>query len=158
MATLKKQTFGSICTLLALVLTVVGIIAYYLNIGGAGYFQNAAVPLASTLMLVTAVALLAVVVLAQLNLGKVGDKVAEILSGALQIAIPAGLLSSAMLLVENRAQGIAFIYFSNEEVLQEVQTAANLSSATCAIVTIVLLVVAAVVGIVAAFSKQKKTA
>jgi hypothetical protein len=61
-----------------------------------------------------------------------------------------------MYLVESRAQGLAYIYFSNEEVLAEVQTAANLSSASGAITSIALLAVAALVGIVAAFFRQKK--
>ena len=156
MAILKKQTFGSICTLLALILAVAGVVAYYLNIGAEGYFQGAAVSRASTLFTMAAVALALVVALNQVSLNKTADKLFEILSGALQIAAPAGLMAAAMYLVESRAQGLAYIYFSNEEVLAEVQTAANLSSASGAITSIALLAVAALVGIVAAFFRQKK--
>ena len=55
-------------------------------------------------------------------------------------------------------EGFAFIYFSNEEVLQEVQTAANMESAHGAIANIVILAVTALVGIVAAFFNLKKKA
>lgn len=156
MAILKKQTFGSIATAVALILAVVGAVAYFVNVGGTGYFENAAAPNAVTLLLLSVVALAAVVVLAQLNLSAAADKVVDILSGALRIAAPAGLIAAAMLLIEARAQGLAYIYFSNEEVLAEVQTAANLSSASCAIVSIAALAIAAVVAVVASFGKMKK--
>lgn len=156
MAILKKQTFGSICTLLALILAVAGVVAYYLNIGAEGYFQGAAVAQASTMFTMAAVALALVVALNQVSLNKTADKIVEIVSGALQIAAPAGLMAAAMYLVESRAQGLAYIYFSNEEVLAEVQTAANLSSASGAIAAVVLLAVAALVAILAAFFRQKK--
>lgn len=156
MAILKKQTFGSISALLALVLALVGTIVYFINIGSTGYFEDAAVPTAATLMLLSVVALAAVVVLAQLNLSAVADKILDIVSGALRIAAPAGLIGAAMLLIEARAQGLAYIYFSNEEVLAEVQTAANLSSASGAIAAIALLAVAAIVAVVSAFFKVKK--
>ena len=156
MAILKKQTFGSISTLLALVLAVVGVIAYFINVGSTGYFEGAAVPTAVTLLLLSALALVVVIVVAQLSLGAVADKLLDILSGALRIAAPAGLIGAAMLLIEARAQGLAYIYFSNEEVLAEVQTAANLSSATCAITAIAVVAVAAIVGVIAAFGRMKK--
>ena len=156
MAILKKQTFSSISTLLALVLAVAGAIAYFVNVGGAGYFENAAVPNAVTLLLLSILALAAVVAAAQFSISPAAEKILEVVSGALRIAAPAGLMAAAMLLVEARAQGLAYIYFSNEEVLAEVQTAANLASASCAITAIALLAVAALVGVVAAFGKVKK--
>lgn len=156
MTILKKQTFGSICTLLALILAVAGVVAYYVNIGAEGYFNGASVSLASTPFTLATIALALIVALNQVNLKKIAGKVVELLSGALQIAAPAGLMIAAMRLIESRAQGLAYIYFSNEEVLAEVQTAANLSSATGAIVAIALLAVAALVGVVGAFFRQKK--
>jgi hypothetical protein len=109
-----------------------------------------------TLFVLSALALAVVVVLAQLSLGDLVDKILDIVSGLLRIAAPAGLIGAAMLLVESRAQGLAYIYFSNPEVLAEVQTAANLSSATGAIVAIAALALGAIVAIVSAFFKVKK--
>lgn len=156
MANLKKQTAGSICTLIALLLTVVGIVVYFVNIGSAGYFQKAAVPTAANYAYLGAAALVVVFVLAQLNLKGAGDKAVEVVAGLLEIAAPAALMGSAMLLIQSRAQGIAFVYFSNEEVLAEVQTAANLSSTAGAIAAIAFLAVAAIVAAVAAFFRWKK--
>lgn len=156
MAILKKQTAGTVLNAVTLILAAAGLIAYFINVGSTGYFENAAVPTALTMMLLSVLALAAVVVLAQLKLNKTADMILDLVSGALRIAAPAGLIAAAMMLVESRAQGLAYIYFSNEEVLAEVQTAANLSSASCAIASILLLVAAAVLGIVAAFFKVKK--
>lgn len=156
MAILKKLTFGSISALVALVLALAGVIAYYINIGSVGYFEGAAVSSAALWLWLSVLALVVVVVLALLSVDGIVGKVLEVVSGALRIAAPAGLIASTMLLVASRAQGLAFIYFSNEEVLAEVQTAANLSSATCAIVTIAVLAVAGIVGIVSAFFRVKK--
>ena len=86
-------------------------------------------------------------------------KTVDVVSGALRIVIPVLLVIAAMNVVSSRVEGFAFIYFSNQEVLQEVQTPANMASAHGAIANIVLLGVAAVVGIVAAFfSVEKKEA
>ena len=54
MANLKNKT--SITSLVALALTIVGIIVYFVNIGSAGYFQRAAVPAAVTWFLLGAAA------------------------------------------------------------------------------------------------------
>ena len=136
MAILKKQTFSSITTVLALLLALAGNIAYIVNVNAEGYFQHASVSAASTLAVLALVSLVLVVVLAQLPLKSLAEKIVDLVSG--------------------RAQGLAFIYFSNEEVLAEVQTAANLSSASCAIAAIALLAVASIVAIVASFGKMKK--
>lgn len=154
MANLKNKT--SITSLVALALTIVGIIVYFVNIGSAGYFQRAAVPAAVTWFLLGAAALVVVVLLSVLKLTGIAGKCVEVVAGLLQIAAPASLAGAAILLVQARAQGIAFVLFSNQEVLAEVQTAANMSSVTCAIATIAILAVAAIVAIVAAFFSWKK--
>lgn len=156
MAIQKKLTFGSVSALVALVLALVGAVAYYVNICSVGYFEGAAVASAAVWLWLSILALAVVVVLALPDVSGVLGKAVEIVSGALRIAAPTGLIAGAMLLVKSRAQGLAFIYFSNEEVLAEVQTAANLSSATWAIVTIAVLAVAGIVGIVSAFFRMKK--
>ena len=151
MANLKNKT--SITSLVALALSIVGIIVYIVNIG---YFQRAAVPAAVTWFLLGAAALVVVVLLSMLKLTGVAGKCVEVVAGLLQIAAPASLAGAAILLIQARAQGIAFVLFSNQEVLAEVQTAANMSSVACAIAAIAILAVAAIVAIVAAFFSWKK--
>ena len=158
MSFIKKQSAGSFVTLLTLILTIASIIVYFVNIGGEGYFQNAAVVPASIYTIVAAVLLAAVLALAQLNLSAGLQKILTILSDIMRIVTPVCLIAAAMALVSARVEGFAFIYFSNEEVLQEVQTAANMASAHGAIANIVILAVTALVGIVAAFFNLKKKA
>ena len=158
MSFIKKQSAGSFVTLLTLILTIASVITYYVNIGGEGYFQNASVSTAILWTFVAAVLLIAVLVLAQLQLPSKVDTVLALLSDAMRIVTPVCLIAAAMMLVSARVEGFAFIYFSNEEVLQEVQTAANMSSAHGAIANIVILAVTAPVGIAAAFFNLKKKA
>ena len=72
MANLKNKT--SITSLVALALTIVGIIVYFVNIGSAGYFQRAAVPAAVTWFLLGAAALVVVVLLSMLKLTGIAGK------------------------------------------------------------------------------------
>lgn len=156
MSFLKKQRAGIYVTVLALILTVAALITYQVNIAGAGYFQNAAVAQAVTYPVIALVMEILVVVLAQVSLKGAAAKAVEVVSGAMRIVTPVLLVVAAMNVVSSRVEGFAFIYFSNQEVLQEVQTPANMSSAHGAIANIVLLGVAAVVGIVAAFFRVEK--
>lgn len=159
MSFLKKQRAGIYVTVLALILTVAALITYQVNIAGEGYFQNAVVAQAVIYPVIALVLEILVVVLAQISLKGAAVKAIDIVSGALRIVIPVLLVIAAMNVVSSRVEGFAFIYFSNQEVLQEVQTPANMASAHGAIANIVLLGVAAVVGIVAAFfSVEKKEA
>lgn len=159
MSFLKKQRAGIYVTVLALILTVAALITYQVNIAGEGYFQNAVVAQAVIYPVIALVLEILVVVLAQVSLKGAAVKAVDVVSGALRIVIPVLLVIAAMNVVSSRVEGFAFIYFSNQEVLQEVQTPANMASAHGAIANIVLLGVAAVVGIVAAFfSVEKKEA
>ncbi len=154
---LKKQTAGSIITCLTFILGIVSFIIYEINIGGEGYFQGAAVPLGQTYMLLGISAALIVVVLGQLKLEGAAGLCLDIVSDVIRVLIPVLFIAAAMTIVGSRVEGFAFIYFSNEEVLHEVQTAANMSSAHSAIANIASLAVSAVVGILAAFFGMKKT-
>ena len=159
MSFLKKQRAGIYVTVLALILTVAALITYQVNIAGEGYFQNAVVAQAVIYPVIALVLEILVVVLAQVSLKGAAVKAVDVVSGAMRIVTPGLLVIAAMNVVSSRVDGFAFIYFSNQEVLQEVQTPANMASAHGAIANIVLLGVAAVVGIVAAFfSVEKKEA
>ena len=75
----------------------------------------------------------------------------ELVQGALQIAAPVLLTLCLANLVAARAEGLGFIYFSNADVIKEVQTPANLASATGTIANMVCLAAAMVIGMVGAF-------
>ena len=129
----KKLSAGAWLSIVTCVLSLAALVAYLINTSAAGYFQNATV---SNLVLMV-----------------VG---AAVLTGLCQIAAPALLALAFINLVSARVEGFAFIYFSNADVLLEVQTAANMSSATCAIVNLVLLAVSSIAGVVSAFFTLKK--
>lgn len=149
---------GSVITFVTLVLSVVSFAVYRMNIKGEGYFQNAAVPMAANLT-VAAIILAAVVLIAgQFQLQGIADILLKLVTGAARIIVPVLCIAAMMYVINGRIEGFAFIYMSNEEVLHEVQTAANMSSAHGAIANIVLLGVSALFGMIGAFfnmSKQK---
>lgn len=153
---IKRQTAGSWITFITLVLAVVSLIVYNVNVNGEGYFQNSTVPQAVTYMIITVALLAVVVILAQINVKGIAGTVLELIAGAANIAAPAVAVAAAMTLVSGRIEGFAFIYMSNEEVLHEVQTAANLSSAHGAIANIAILAIVAVFGMIAAFFSLRK--
>ena len=74
---------------------------------------------------------------------------------ALQSHISAMCLGN---LAAARAEGLGFIYFSNADVILEVQTPANLSSATGTIANMACLGAAALAGMAGAFCGLTKKA
>lgn len=156
MSLIKKQSVGAWVTLVAAILALASIIVYAVNIGSAGYFQNASVSNLIPYAVLAIVLLLAVIALGQLKLTGAAATVVELISGVMQIAVPVLLTLCLANLIAARAEGLGFIYFSNPDVILEVQTPANLSSATGSIVSMVCLAVATVSGMVAAFFNIKK--
>ncbi len=153
---IKRQTVGVWMTLCTLILSVISFIIYNANIAGAGYFHGASVDTAVRYMVGAIVIGVCVIVLAQLPGEGIVGKVITIISDIARIVVPSLSIAAVLALVSARVEGFAFIYFSNAEVLQEVQTPANISSAHGAIATIVALAVTAIVGIVGAFFSTKK--
>ena len=156
MSFIKKQTAGIWATFITLLLAVVSVGIYLVNIGSEGYFQNASVAGVPLFFALAILMLIAVLVLAQFSFQGILGKSMDILSDAMRIITPVCVIAALMTLVSGRVEGFAFIYFSNEEVLQEVQTAANLSSANGAIANMIALAVTAVAGMIAAFFNLKK--
>ena len=145
----KKLSAGAWLSIVTCVLSLAALVAYLINTSAVGYFQNATV--SNLVLMVVGAAVLVV-----LSMVKGAKKVVDLLTGLCQIAAPALLALAFINLVSARVEGFAFIYFSNADVLLEVQTAANMSSATCAIVNLVLLAVSSIAGVVSAFFTLKK--
>ncbi|MBQ7655671.1 MAG: hypothetical protein IJI53_13880 [Clostridia bacterium] len=152
---MKKLSVGAWITCVAVVLAIAAFVLYSSNIGGEGYYKDAAVN-NLPLMVWGAVACLVVAVL--LNAAK-GGKVIELLSGVLRIGAPSLLAYGLMNLIAGRVDGLGYIYFSNADVAKEVQTAANMASAQSAIWSMGLLGGAMLIAVIAAFfSLRKKNA
>ena len=86
----------------------------------------------------------------------IAGRLAALLCGALQIVAPVVLAYCLINLIGGRIEGLGFIYFSNADVAKEVQTAANLSSATWAIASMVAYGVSMLAAVIASFVDVKK--
>lgn len=153
---IKKQSVGIWFNIIVAVLTIVSVIVYSVNISGDGYFQNASVANLVAYCVIAVVMLAAVIALAQPKVTGTAAIVTEIISGLLRIAVPVLLTLCLVNLISARAEGLGFIYFSNADVLQEVQTPANMSSATGTIANMICLGAAAVFAMIAAFFTLRK--
>lgn len=153
---LKKISVGGYIACAAAVLTLISLIVYSVNIGSEGYFKNASV---TNLMLWTILALVMLVCAIVLRLPDLSDGAAtavELISGVLQIGAPVLLALALINLVAARVEGLGFIYFSNADVILEVQTPANLASASGAIASMVCFGAALLAALVAAFCNLRK--
>ena len=152
MSFFKKFSVGAWIACCAAVLTVVSLIVYAVNVGGEGYFKNASISNYVLCGVLALVLLLAAIAIGQAKAGKVMDLV----SGCCLIAAPVLLAYSLINLIAGRIEGLGFIYYSNADVALEVQTAANLASGSGAIANMVILGIAMLVAIVAAFCNLRK--
>ena len=153
---MKRQPFGIWFNIVVAVLTLVSVIVYGVNIAGEGYFKGASVSNLIAFCVIAVVMLAAVIVLAQLKLTDAAAAAAEIVSGLLRIAVPVLLSLSLVNLISARAEGLGFIYFSNADVLLEVQTPANMASAHGTIASMICLGISAVFAMIAAFFTLRK--
>lgn len=151
----KKLSAGTCIAIVAAVLAVISFIIYSVNIGGDGYFQNASVS-AMPMTWAAVAALAAAVVLSMLETKGAVAKCVDIVAGALQIAAPVILAYCLINLIGGRIEGLGFIYFSNADVAKEVQTAANMSSASGAIASMVAYGVSMLAAVVSSFVDLKK--
>ena len=154
---LKKISVGGWITCAAALLTLVSLIVYSSNIARAGYFQGAAVT-NLTLFAILAIVLYVAAVALGLLVKTEGPaaKAVELIVGVMQIAAPVLVAAAAISLIAARVEGLGFIYFSNADVALEIQTPANLASASAAITSMVLFGVSMLVGVVAAFFRPVK--
>ncbi|MCR5415747.1 MAG: hypothetical protein K6E79_02995 [Pseudobutyrivibrio sp.] len=156
MSFIKKQSIGIWMEAATLLLGIISFIVYSVNIAGAGYFHGARVDMAVRCGVIGLILSAVSIVLAEIPLEGIASKLVIMLSDCVRIAVPALFIAATLYIVSARVEGFAFIYFSNEEVLQEVQTAANLSSAHGAIANIIILGATALIGIIGAFFTTKK--
>ena len=95
-------------------------------------------------------------VLGQVKLSGPAFTAMELVTGVLQVCAPVLLTLCLASLAAARAEGLGFIYFSNADVILEVQTPANLASAAGTIANMACLGAAALAGIVGAFCGLRK--
>jgi hypothetical protein len=153
---LKKQTISTYLAFASFVFAFVGFIVYLSNMAAEGYFKGPVNPLIVLFSLIALIALIGVLVLTQFAFQGFVKKILDFVLDALAIVAPVLLLAGMMYFISDRAQGLAYIYGSDANVLTEIQTPANLASATTAIVGFIFYGIAALVGIVASFFRLPK--
>lgn len=154
---IKKQSVGIWINVAVVLLILISLIVYKINISGDGYFKNASVGNLAVYSVAAIVMLAAAILLAQKNADGMAAAALEIISGVLRIAAAVLLMLCLVNLISARAEGLGFIYFSNAEVLQEVQTPENMSSAAGTIANMVCMGISSIAAMIAAFfGLQKK--
>ena len=148
----NKFSTGAWFAFCGAILAIASLVVYRADISSEGYFQNAAVTNFELWCALGGALLLLAIILCLANKGRFTD----LLGGCCQIAAPAVLALALINLVAARIEGLGFIYFSNADVLLEVQTEANLASASGAIANIALLGIGMLVAILSAFSNLRK--
>ena len=99
---MKKQTAGSGITFVAFVLSIAAIIVYFVNINSVGYFENAAVPEAVLYNVIGIVLLAVILVLSQLPLSGIVDKLLTIVTDIMRNCAPVFFISELLRLDTSR--------------------------------------------------------
>lgn len=155
-AILKKLTISSYIAVAISILSLVAVILYGANITNDGYFQNQKVESVVMVSTIAIILPLCTVVPCFVKLDGLVGKIVDIVILAIKVAVVVLLLIVGIKFLGARIPGFGYIYFSNEEVLQEVQTPANLASSKTAIASIVLYILSGVIGMVWAFFPGRK--
>lgn len=154
---LKKLGIGTYLALATFVLTIVSWIIYGVSVNAAGYFHNVPV---SYVVLFTIFALLCL--LAAIGLSFVPkkegivNKILPIVQSVFLVGACVFLISCSINIIGTRAEGLGYIYFSDSNVLSEVQTQDNLSSAALSITSFVFYLVTWLFSIVTPFFSLTK--
>ncbi len=153
----KKAWIGLYVNLVLLILIIVSLALYGSNVATQGYFYgtgNAAVYVTTAFALVFALITIALPVVSHLfKLDKIiiVRTVLDVVNDVLRVLIPILLVIAFVVFISDRVEGLAYIYGSNEDVLQEVQTDANLASASGAIKGLIFYAITFVIAIAGCF-------
>lgn len=155
---LKKLNISSCISLLSFVVGFVGFILYFVTYNTNGYFYQQSVGTTLTFTIIALVVLLATIAIRFVDFKVEGvvKSVIDTVSSLLSACASIFFALAAMFFISPKVEGIAFIYFSNADVLETIQTPANLASSKLAIATCIILLVAAVIQVVACFFSFKK--
>lgn len=138
-----KKAFGYYLRIITAVLTVIGLIAYFIN-SNTAYFQN--IEINSVIVISTIVAIILcglVIFVDKIKLSKIIEDFIPVIVGVL-------LVYSTVLLVSSRVNSIASIITFNNN-------AQNMSDMSSAIVAIAFLLFAVIINIVSSFFEVAKS-
>lgn len=149
---LNKLGIGSYLILATFLLTIVSWIIYGAGVLAEGYFHYVSVPFVILFNIFTLLCLaLAFALTFFPKQNNILDKILPIVQSALLIGAVVFLMANAINIIGARAEGLAYVFFSNDDVSAEVQTAANLSSAKLSITGFVFYLVTWLVAVITPF-------
>lgn len=152
--TKKLLSVSNIVYLVAIVATLVGLIFYGVNTGAEGYYQGVKAD-GLVVSAIFAIVLMCLNVCAStLELDAKVEKIVSVVKCAAVVGATVLLVIALIALVASRVEGLAYIYGADENIKAEIQTAANMASASSAIAGMVTFAIAWVVSVVASFFKN----
>lgn len=147
----KILTPGAILLALSAVLGLVAVILYAVNVSASGYFQGALVGIVPAMGVVSIVLALLAIVSGMVEADGIVGKALEYARSVLTLLVPIFFMVAAIAFIGARAEGLAYIFGSESNILATIQTPANLSSSYTAIAAFIFFLIASIVAIVANF-------
>lgn len=152
----KKQTIGVLISAVATLLALVAFILYVVNGAATGYFQGSTRVSIVVMSILSVLFLAGSIVIPQIKLEGFLAKVVPHVGDALRIGAVIMLVASLLLFIGDRSEGLAYIFMSDLNVLDEIQTPANMASAYTAITGFVFYGLTWLVALVGSFFKVAK--
>lgn len=153
--TLKHNGMAVVFSLIAILFTAIGYGLYNLNVVSAGYFNGGKV---AYFDIISIAIIGALVVSFILTLCNKGSRILSLLTGILLLASIALIAYSFLTLINDRVYGFGVLFFSNQDVLDTMQTSENMVSAFVAIGAIAMYVVAWLTTLLRTFMNDCKKA
>ncbi len=152
----KKISAGFIVSALAFIVGLVSIIIYGVNVARGGYFNGGSVPEVVRFGIFALVFLAISIALYFVRFtGKIG-KIVDMVGLALRVLASLFFAFALIYLIQARAEGLSYIFFSNDDVkLALQQNPDNMISANLAITSIVMYGISVAVGCVSSFFGYK---
>ena len=149
---IKKIGIGLVTSIVTLILAIVAISMFNANVSGEGYFHNRGNGLVVAMMVLAIIMLIITMVVPFFEIkNKLIKTIVDVVIDVLRVLIPIFIIIGLIAFAGDRVEGLAYIYGSNEDAQQEVQTAANLASGSLAINGLIMFGVTAVVAIISSF-------
>lgn len=152
----KKQSVSTYITLATFILALVAMSIYCANGNNVGYFKGSNGGDVVAMSVLSVIFLALALCLTQVNTENASAMlVVKVVADILKVIAAVFMIIVLMDFIQTRVNGLAYMFFSNESVMQEVQTPDNLASAYTAIAGFVFYGIAWLLGLVNVFFSVK---
>ncbi len=148
---IKKMSVGAWIYLGVFLFGFVALIIYAANGAIEGYFKGSNNGVVVALTIIALLCVAGAIILPFFAFKDPINDVIKMVVALLKVAGPMLLVVSFMMFIASRAEGLAYIFFSEANVLAEIQTPANMASARGTIFGIIFYVIAWLASVVAPF-------